>query len=888
MIFRIWTEKIGALVLQYLPDTIQTFSNQSRKTVSNLIQNIKGDKAQIRSLVSNIRDFDFQANYSPALAMRYSPLNIEGVIEFFRDSSLRVNQFFSASSSISNVLNSMVSIFSSEIEKVEKDIQFLENFIDNYQFIAGEDDLFNFNYIENFDNDLNSNLYDLNKILLYDRDGINFSDNGNFNIDPVLSKISISNGKTFVNVLNNYSINSYITNYNREEFSSTDTGFDSVLNESQLDNWSVTVNSPYLITSQIPGISQDASYDVSNIRGAQSKIVMSFNAPYESDFIRITPNDSNGMQVVQVIVEGTSLITSQSTSSTIGEYISVPVLSSPIILNRSVDVLYPKMFVSKITFIFNQSKYTRSESTAINQEVNSKFLMKIIHSLREEQYNKPSKVQDMVYYYFKIANDSFKSRNNRKNHTEIYSSNYPSNQNMPFSAISNNVNSYTDDKIMDKITEIVDNKNNTAISNIVQSIVQHAIDARSNIFSSNVYRSTSNNSFGNKLININNDGIIPSKNDNSNMEMGFQKQDPEAPSVSSLDITKYLNTREVSNSYEYSFSLKNILLGNTIQAPQSKSCFISNKIETNGAPIAIKGIINKVTERKNLNYFNYDLKESGSYELSVSLKEIISSEEDWIPLASSNDLNVDSEVLFFNNLNSTTIRFVPLQETIKVYKNGMLENPNNWSYIENSNEVKYNTEVENTSIYVCSYAINKLVYNQSIIDLDSIQDSSYILQSYRSNGVPGEFFESTLSGNRVDLSRIPFIEDNFTNAYYNDIFGTVTTEENAGYSPVSIVFQDGSTAINLTNYTLNSFVKAPFYDTDSYLYYHNGKSIIFNKPVVSPFRVLYKYLPSNLRFRLIMRDNIPDQIANISIDNVIIKCKVKNLDSLSSKLLRLK
>lgn len=881
-------EKIGVLVLHYLPNTIQTFSHQSRKTVSYLIQNIKADKAQIGSLVANIRDFDFQANYSPALAMRYAPMNLEGVIEFFRDSSLRVGQFFSASSSISNVLNSMISIFSSEIEKVEKDIKFLENFVDNYQFIAGESDLFNFNYVENFDNDLNSSIHENNKINLYDRDSVNFYENGNFNVDTVLSKISTSNGKSFINIINNYSIDKYITNYNKEEFTSTDTGFESAINESQLDSWSVTVKSPYIISAQLPELAKDISYSTSQIRGAQSRIEMSLDASVESDFVRITPNDSSGVQVLQVIVSGTRSITSENTTSTVGEYISIPVLSSPLVLNKTVDVIYPKMFVSKITFIFNQSKYIRSENTAIRQEVNSKFLMKIIDSVRKDKKDRPSKIQDLVYYYFKTANDNFSFRKNKKNYTEIYSSRYPSNEKKPSSFVSSAVSEYSDSELTNKVLEVVDTRNYNAISNIVQSIVQHAIDSRSNIFSSNVYRTTNTSSFGNKLVDINNDGIIPSKNDNNNNEISFQKEDPEAPSVSSLDITKYLNVKETPNSYEYSFSIKNISLGNTIESAQKKSCFISKKIETNGTPVAVKGIVNKINERKNLNYFNYDLKESGSYELSICLKENIESEQDWIPLSSSIDLTVSSEVLFFNSLNVARPRFFPKPESIKVYKNGMLENPNNWLYNEFFNEIKYNGLIENNSIYVCEYTINKMVYNQNVIDLNSLSDSQFVIQSFMQNGTPGEFFASALSGNRVTLSRTPFIEDKLADSYYNDIYGTVVTGTNAGYSPVSIVFEDGSTAINLTNYTLNSFVKAPFYETDQYLFYHNGKDIIFNKPVNSSFRVIYKYLPSNLRFRLIMRDNIPDQTSNISIDNVIIKCKVKNLDPLSDKLLRLK
>ena len=131
MTYTIQTERIGDQVLQHLPDTIQTFSNSSKKTVSSLIQNIKADKTQIANLIENIKTFDTTANYTAALALRYSPMNLEAVVDFFRDSSLRVSQFFSASSSISNVVSSMVSIFSSEIQKIENDIKILETFIDN-------------------------------------------------------------------------------------------------------------------------------------------------------------------------------------------------------------------------------------------------------------------------------------------------------------------------------------------------------------------------------------------------------------------------------------------------------------------------------------------------------------------------------------------------------------------------------------------------------------------------------------------------------------------------------------------------------------------------------------------------------------------------------------
>jgi hypothetical protein len=557
-------------------------------------------------------------------------------------------------------------------------------------------------------------------------------------------------------------------------------------------------------------------------------------------------------------------------------------------LNGPSDILFPKMFVSKITFIFNQSKYIRNENIPIIQETNSKLINQIVQSIRKKREENPSRIQDLVYYYFKQANNSQFARRNRKNFTEVYFSRYPSNEKKPESKVSSSVLDYSDNEIVTKALEIIEDRNYSPISNIVQSIVQHAIDSRSNIFSSNVYRSTFSNNYGNRISSLNTDGFIPSKNENPGMENYFQKQDPQAPSVSSLDIAKYLNTRESTNSYEYYFSIKNISLGISSNEEVKKACFISKKIETNGTPLAIKGFVNKVSERKNLNYFNYDIKEAGSYELSFTLKENIFSEADWIPLSVNASPHVDSEVLFFNSLSKANLRFYPIADTIRLYKNGILDGIQNWTYSQTGNEITYNAELEGESIYAVEYEIDKNIYDQSFVDIDKLEDSSFIIQPFSDGITPGEYFTSTLYGNKVSLSKNPFIENRFNGAYYSDRFGTVAVNENAGYLPITIVFQDGTSAINMTNYTNNSFAKYPFYETSDYLFYQSGKDIIFNRPVNKPFRVIYKYIPSNLRFRLIIRDNIPSQDSNIAIDNVIIKCKVKNLDPLSEKLLRLK
>ena len=879
MTYTIQTERIGAQVLQHLPDTIQTFSNSSKKTVSSLIQNIKADKTQIANLIENIKTFDTTANYTPTLALRYSPMNLEAVIEFFRDSSLRVGQFFSASSSISNVVNSMVSIFSSEIQKIENDIKILETFIDNYQYISGEDDLFNFNYVENFNNDLNSYKEDLISIVQYDRDGSIFPENGNYKIDNVINKMSIDNTISFINIINNISSINYVNNYSN--FITTDTGFRSTINESVTDDWTVTAKSPYVLTSKLPSLSRYLNYDYSYITGAQAEITMTLLNATEMDLIRISPSDTEGMQILQVVIESTAPTASSQTGAVSGSTIETPVLSSPLLIDKTVDILFPKCKVNKITFIFNQPKYIRSENIANVHETNSKFIHSIVKGIRESKSLNPSKMQDLVYFYFKNNTSILNSRKNKKQSEEIYSYRYPSNEQVNPNSVFDNLVKFGEQRKED----LVSTGNNDIISNIVQTMVQYSIDARSNIFNNNIYKPNMSDNHSNQVRNITSDGIVPLKNDRESHELMFQKEDPEIPGITSYDLTSYLNSREISSSYEYGFSIKNISFGVVSNSISNKACFISKKIQTDGSPLGLKGIVNIIKERQNLSYSGYDLTEPGSVELSICLQENILSESSWLPINHSLSNYIDCEVLFFNNVKQATLRFLPLPASIKIYKNGILVNPNNWTY--QNNKITMVDPIEPSSIYVVEYSLDTSDYNESILDIDKILDGQNVIRSYTKDGKQGQVFPATGGGNRVQLDYIPFVESKFATATYSSNYGTINSFENIGYSPIRVTLSDGTLAINLTNYLSNNFEKATFYPTNEVLFFQNGKQLIFNKNITTPLTVNYSYIPPSIRFRVIIRNNIPVLTNGISVDNVIIKCKVNNLDPLSQKLLRL-
>ena len=104
-----------------------------------------------------------------------------------------------------------------------------------------------------------------------------------------------------------------------------------------------------------------------------------------------------------------------------------------------------------------------------------------------------------------------------------------------------------------------------------------------------------------------------------------------------------------------------------------------------------------------------------------------------------------------------------------------------------------------------------------------------------------------------------------------------------GYSPVKIRLNDGSFAINLTNYT-NTNEFASFFSVSNIYFIQSGKNIIFNRNITQPFTVYYDYTPNDLRFRLIIRKNLNNIISPAKADAVIIKMKTVTNDQYSAQL----
>jgi hypothetical protein len=778
---------------------------------------------------------------------------------------------------------------SSQVAKIEKNISLLENYIDNYDFISGKDDLYNNSYIENFNDLLKSNTYDTSPVPFVDRGGVAFDENGNGFVDPIVSKFKIGNGIDFINAIGFIKSVDYETNYN--QYISSITDYESLFNEKQSNVWNVSIQSPAILTSIPPSFSENIDYDYSYIVGAKTVMTINFIKEIEMDLIRINPNEYDGLQLMQVVIESANIaerIYSSNSNVPSSGYEKKKILLSPVKINSVLDISFPLDKVKSITLIFNQSTYKKNTISPTSDEVSSRLIHELLSGIRKSKKNNHSKLQDIVLEYFRKFNSIDEAKRNSYAYTDYYTYKYPVGKvgSQPFLNEKNNSTSLDQE---DRLSS------SNHLSIMVKNIVSQTLGDRFKLFDDSLFVDNRFNSRGGFLSKVGNSPNILSKNSNSLDKNLVSFSDTAIMSGSNFHSTNILrNKNQNVENYMYSFSLKGIQFGKTRQIANAtnslstnKACFISSRIPIDGNPLAVKAKLNleKVDESKALP--DFDLKEANSYELSISIKENPSSENDWIPIISYDSSDINSEVLFFDSISKTAfLRFFPIDTSIKIYSNQKLI-PETQYTINKFNKSIYINSFDPKNNYVASYTADNINFTQNYIDISTLLVGNQTLSAY-SNDKNGEFFERTASNNGIKLVNQPYVNyDKLKKASYSQRGGTINTVEYIGYAPVLIKFSDGSYATNLTNYKLGSFEKGEFYDTQEVLFFHNGKNIIFNKAITQPFNVIYEYLNSQVRFRLIVRNNFNNYFSSGSVDNVILKFKTKNSDHMANNLLRL-
>lgn len=543
--------------------------------------------------------------------------------------------------------------------------------------------------------------------------------------------------------------------------------------------------------------------------------------------------------------------------------------------------------IKSMTFIIAQRAYVRKKNIPIQSEVNSKIISAIVSEIRAQRKVEHDSLQDYVIKFFLNETQNSYILRNKKLYSYNYTKYYPTSlTKMNFGVIEKlDRDSYYSD--LDSFNKF---KNTSLISNMIFSIITYTLGSKLKNSSNSTYIESNLIDKVKTIRSFNFSAMLPLGDSNivdSNMHF-FENS---YGSLSKEEAINVLNGTEEINTYEYGFSFGNISLyeasNTSIERPalSNKSVFCSKRIPINGRPLKAKMLTDYFTDA-HANQSS-SLNNKTSIEYSVSIAPSPSNESDWIPIIPFDKDVIDQEILFFNN-STATLRFVPLPESVSIYENGNKIDFSRYTILGKQITI---SNYNNNNKYYAAYTPSNLSSHKEV-ELHSRYLSNPILVTPSYNGSNGEYF-GPARRTKVTLRNDPFVDySKFQNASYSSTIGTITSSSTSSgsydyssYSPVKIIFEDGKTAINITNYILDNYQIESFYDTSEILFLHYGDTITFNKEITSGFRVMYQYVPDSFRYRVVMR-SLDNTAENYSVDRLIFKFSSEKRDQLLINLVK--
>lgn len=882
--FRIWKEILGAEMLDSLSTNIRSLSKNSQATVNGLIRSMKADKDQLSSLVSSINSFSSGGDFSSGVVAPFSVMNREILLDLFRDSFIRISRLFRVVNSTGIAVSSMIDVFTSEIEKVEKDIDLLNAFVDTYEYTSGKDDLYDFSYVEKFNDLLNSYTSEGFNFIIPDRSKEGFINGNGGYVDSFSGLFKMGNSYQSINVIDN--IKSIKIDNNYSEYISSSSNFIATFTETLKDSWSVTVKSPHILNTTLDYYSKYLNYANQIKTGAQTAVQIEFNTPVDCDSIRITPNDGRDLFLSQIVLF-TDEFFSQSNNIASGSSEEIKpyklVLENPVSLYSMSEIPFNRSSISKIILIFNQVSYVRSRLVPTKSEVNSKILQDFINYKSEERLDAFSESQDVVYKFLKERTDISRIRKSNSVNYSYYSSSFPNTLKRYVTKMSDRLRmAGGSDKFVESGVY-----GSPVFMDLVKSMAS-SLDRGNKVFDSYNYIDSSvsvgsNNPMGSSSFMI-------SRNSNT---IDYRNIEYSAPikMYGISGVYRALSSIESADAYEYLMSIQSVEFLASDNRQVDKAVFVSKKLPVNAHIEAIKAsarIYNNDSEiLKTL-----DIPSSISYELSVSNVEIPELEKDWQPLAFSDQSSIQTEVLFPDSSTYTsTLRFRPILDTVVLYADGIICDPSKYYYNSISNSVTINETFFNSrpnSIYVVSYDLNTKEYSPNVIDFVKNNSFKETIRRYQDSDGFGQKFTGPFYSRTIILDYAPYVRpSSLISRTYSQTYGTVFSQGLYGnsYKPVTIIFEDGMYAVDITNYT-DTAQRVSFFASTSPLFMVNGNQIVFDRQINQNFIVDYEYIPYNLRFRFVLRKNLKNIDSLASIDSLLIKAKTSSSNPFYDKLVK--
>ena len=883
---------------KYISPYIDSYTFGSRKAVSDLIISAKKDKRSLGSLAKNLSAMSSLNSYNGLYIQPYNLVSLEAIIDFFRDINIKTRQYFESLNTVTYSMDSYSRVMHSEIAKLEKNIQELQIYADNFAFISGEDDLFNGSFVETFSDDTNSYINEGSPLQLKDRDGSLFNESKICNVDVIAG--TLKNGAAFRKIDANPIVKSYINNYSNNISSAS--SIEDIFSEKSNKAWNVTIKSPRIISDSITGLQDKLGYSYPGISGAQASIIIEFSKPQNMNCIRISPNIGIDFQILQVIVNSSNQTTINSSSST-GK-----ILQSPLLIDSTKDISFSHSTVSSIELVINQPTYKKIDRKAAAAEMQARTLNNYIKSVRDKRSNKHDKLQDLVYSYFNTRNETSYLNTNSRYTPNNYSYRYPCDDTEP---IYGSLSSFLESK-KSFVQMDMENRFNSAdqLTNLVESVVSHVLGGKFRM-SPNAYLSIKGYDDPLSISDMQHNGSMPVGNPQGPHGQEVQDQENLTDMADRFDLSRSSYSLENIGSYEYSFSIKSLkfglidnlvafsanqvnsstqsLMGNGLS--DSKSYYVSKKINSSGFINQIK-LKSEYFIPKSLNQL-LDLKDTASIEFSITTKNTPTEESDWIPILPYGTTDVSTEVLYpSTGTGLCTMRFFAKANSIKLYKNGVLLSDSAFRLADSDNvKTMQLINPDASGVYVISYSTAASFKDPNLIDFSQLSINNFYLRSYSDQYGLGEKLSTQGIENRAILSADPYIDySKFSGYVYSTNSGTIGYDQNSNYSsysPISVILEDGTPAVNLTNYISNKYIKYsnPSDSQITTYYIQTGKTLAFSKKTTN-FKAYYDYIPESLRYKVVIRTLDPAVPNSAFVDNLILKFQMKNTDQFVNKLLK--
>lgn len=821
----------------FIDDYITTLSSKRVSRIYDLLAESQLFKRDVEGLVNKLNDIRKNA---PVVLKQEVPGSVIEASRFessFRDVHINISDMYRTSNIIASVLYNNANILISEIKMIEDELISMEKTINDYAFSLADGGFYDFVFTETFSDEVMKETFDFT---IEDRDGTAFEADEQAVVNSAAGVLTLSPHLT-----KTYGMTGSVIDSNCLGYATSNTGLQNALNDTVANGWRVAISSPRPISSNIAGGSNG---------GAQILIELYLQNPSPCDTLLVTPFSDLPTNILSIKI-----------FSSLKDNQSFEVLSETTEVDKPTNFSFPMQSVAKVSMIITQPIYKRKAQLVDKHETQFRVLNEVIERerfdykfIKGKDYKRNKKVQKYLFL-----------------RSEKRSSKYPVFFRSPTPNIDFDVATgpLTLDKMLFKRNSPEGPDSIWRERSKSQTIIRKMIYQR--LFPSNVDVRTSRfvisrdaDFAGNNVPALNVEFMGSRFNENPDSVLTEPNFDPFSTSVD-------LGSESILN-YEYDLGLRNIKIGTGISI--FNGVFVSKTLP---APSDSGEVRIKVQD------VNYQIANSTkqnpivtSIEYSVTNKSTPRSESDWIPILPSGYTNVVSERFFVDDSGFGKFRFpASVTDNINVYKNGnRLDFSRESSYYYSANRqsvlgLRLPTEtILSSDILTCDYTP---AGDATVVNFEDQGFSQSTLASAFDNNGAGQTFYGTTQDRSVALSYEPFIDYDQVEQY-----GSYGTSGFTGtYQPITIQMADGTIAKNQTNYrgfTQNSL--ADYADSDDVYYIHSGKNVIFNKEITDRFTIYYQYLPSNLRFKVVLRVN---DVAFVTpnVDLVQVKSKTRKADS---------